>query len=304
MEMRDYSLLIGNGINNITNGNSWLDVLNNLGETYEITIDTHEKPFPLAYEEIYFNISNKNMNGFSENKIKDSIASKINTIQPNEIHQKIIELECNNILTTNYDLAFEYCLDDNIRPEDLKNEGVIKESKYNIFRHHKVESKKIWHIHGAVNNPSSIILGYEHYSGYLQSMRGYTTTGSQYSNKSFNEPLTKRLQANDIGNSWIDEFFTNDVYILGLSLDFVEIDLWWLLTFRERYKIEKKISLQNEIIYYIPSYYYNDVASKPKIDLLESVGVIINHEFGLVFKGKEKEYYLDVIKDIQSKTNR
>ncbi len=302
--MRDYSLLIGNGINNITNGNSWLDVLNNLGETYGITIDTHEKPFPLAYEEIYFNISNKKMNGFSENKIKDSIASKINTIQPNEIHQKIIKLECNNILTTNYDLAFEYCLDDNIRPEDLKNEGVIKESKYNIFRHHKVKSKKIWHIHGAVNNPSSIILGYEHYSGYLQSMRGYTTTGSQYSNKSFNEPLTKRLQANDIGNSWIDEFFTNDVYILGLNLDFVEIDLWWLLTFRERYKVEKKISLQNEIIYYIPSYYYNSSASKPKIDLLESVGVIINHEFGLVFKGKEKEYYLDVIKDIQSKTNR
>ncbi|MGK4480255.1 hypothetical protein ACSMDC_18035 [Yersinia enterocolitica] len=167
-----------------------------------------------------------------------------------------------------------------------------------------MKSKKIWHIHGAVNNPSSIILGYEHYSGYLQSMRGYTTTGSQYSNKSFKEPLTKRLQANDIGNSWIDAFFTNDVYILGLNLDFVEIDLWWLLTFRERYKIEKKISLQNEIIYYIPSYYYNDAASKPKIDLLESVGVIINHEFGLVFKGKEKEYYLDVIKDIQSKTNR
>lgn len=54
--MRDYSLLIGNGINNIANGNSWLDVLNNLGETYRIKIDTHEKPFPLAYEEIYFNI--------------------------------------------------------------------------------------------------------------------------------------------------------------------------------------------------------------------------------------------------------
>lgn len=66
--MRDYSLLIGNGINNITNGNSWLDVLNNLGETYGITIDTHEKPFPLAYEEIYFNISNKKLMDFQKIK--------------------------------------------------------------------------------------------------------------------------------------------------------------------------------------------------------------------------------------------
>lgn len=302
--MRDYSLLIGNGINNIISGNSWLDVLSSLGETYEIKIDTNGKPFPLAYEEIYFNISNKNINKFSESKIKDSIASKIKLIQPNEIHKKIIDLECNNILTTNYDLAFEYCLDNNVRPENLKNEGIIKESKYNIFRHHKIKNKNIWHIHGALNNPSSIILGYEHYSGYLQSMRGYTATGSQYSNESFNEPLTKRLERNDIGNSWIDDFFTKNVYILGLNLDFVEIDLWWLLTFRERNRITKKINLQHEVIYYIPRYYYEAPASKPKIDLLKSVGVIINHEFGLVFKEKEKEYYLDVINDIHDKTNR
>lgn len=76
--MRDYSLLIGNGINNITNGNSWLDVLNNLGATYGIKIDTHEKPFPLAYEEIYFNISNKQANGFSENKRFHRIKDKYN----------------------------------------------------------------------------------------------------------------------------------------------------------------------------------------------------------------------------------
>lgn len=302
--MRDYSLLIGNGINNIIIGNSWFDVLNSLGKTYEIKIDTNGKPFPLAYEEIYFNISNKNVNGFSESKIKDSIASKIKLIQPNEIHEKILELECNNILTTNYDLAFEYCLDNSIRSEDLKNEGVIKESKYNIFRHHKIKNKNIWHIHGALNNPSSIILGYEHYSGYLQSMRGYTTTGSQYSNESFNQPLTKRLERNDVGNSWIDDFFTKDVYIVGLNLDFVEIDLWWLLTFRERNRITKKINLQHEVIYYIPRYFYENPASKPKIDLLKSVGVIINHEFGLVFKEKEKEYYFDVINDIHVKTNR
>ncbi|MDT3249730.1 hypothetical protein QZQ97_02170 [Serratia sp. root2] len=167
-----------------------------------------------------------------------------------------------------------------------------------------MKNKKVWHIHGALNNPNSIILGYEHYSGYLQSMRGYTTTGSQYSNESFNKPLTKRLKENDVGNSWIDDFFTKDVYVLGLSLDFVEIDLWWLLTFRERSRLTKKIKLQHEITYYIPDHFYGDPASKSKVDLLKSVGVKVNHEFGAVFKGNEEKYYLDIINDIYNKTNR
>ena len=32
--------------------------------------------------------------------------------------------------------------------------------------------------------------------------------------------------------SWIDLFFTHDIYIVGLKLDTNEIDLWWLLTYR------------------------------------------------------------------------
>ncbi|HHR4609678.1 TPA: hypothetical protein ACS53U_002217 [Salmonella enterica] len=48
--MHDYSLLIGNGINNLSEGNTWNDVLNSLGEKYHVDINTKDKPFPLAYE--------------------------------------------------------------------------------------------------------------------------------------------------------------------------------------------------------------------------------------------------------------
>jgi hypothetical protein len=34
--------------------------------------------------------------------------------------------------------------------------------------------------------------------------------------------------------SWVDVFLRNDVHIIGLQLDFAEIDLWWLLTVKER----------------------------------------------------------------------
>ncbi|MGE0969541.1 hypothetical protein ACQFN5_06105 [Klebsiella sp. WOUb02] len=67
--MLNYSLLIGNDINNITSGNSWLDVLNSLGEMYGVKIGTQDKPFPLAYEEIYLNVLNKK-NKMGSKKVK------------------------------------------------------------------------------------------------------------------------------------------------------------------------------------------------------------------------------------------
>ena len=35
-------------------------------------------------------------------------------------------------------------------------------------------------------------------------------------------------------NSWIDYLLAGNVFVLGLSLDFSEFDLWWLLTRRQR----------------------------------------------------------------------
>ena len=37
-----------------------------------------------------------------------------------------------------------------------------------------------------------------------------------------------------LSQSWIFDFFTEDMYILGLNLDACEIDLWWLLCRKKR----------------------------------------------------------------------
>lgn len=51
--------------------------------------------------------------------------------------------------------------------------------------------------------------------------------------------------------SWIDAFFYMNVHIIGLGLDFSEIDLWWLLTRCARL-IQKlgKGKIENKIYYY------------------------------------------------------
>lgn len=316
--MHNYSLLVGNGINNLSEGYSWDNVLNSLGQEYAVDINTSEKPFPLAYEEIYFKILKREGNKNTESDVKEFIAGKIKEIKSNDIHQAMLRLSCQNIMTTNYDLAFEDVLKNRVEATHFSNEGIIKEQKYNVFRHHSLDSKKIWHIHGDITIPNSITLGYEHYSGHLQSMRNYTTTGSHYTKKdNFDQkPLIGRLKTMPLASeySWIDNFFLRNVYIIGLTLDFMEIDLWWLLTFRERNKYlhKLKMNIDNAITYYLPACFLDESQCKPddikrlevKTELLQSVGVHINTAFGMDFKKSkthEKEFYLQVIEDINTR---
>ncbi|ELR64463.1 hypothetical protein C942_02487 [Photobacterium marinum] len=270
--MKDFAVLVGNDINNVNPGNSWGDLLAELTSYLSISVDfDQDKPFPLAYEEIYFKTVRNG--GYSEREIKKFVADHINKIKSSFIHEAIVSLNTNHILTTNYDLSLESTVTSNANK--LTNSGFITESKYNIFRNHKVENKTFWHIHGSANAHLSITLGYEHYSGYLQHMRSYVVSGTKdtYKKKSF-LPLTKRFKDEVIENhSWIDLFFTKNIHILGLSLDFNETDLWWLLTFREKSKYSKSLDITNEIYYYIPEEYVN--TSKSKIDMLKSVGVSI-----------------------------
>lgn len=270
--MKEKVLLLGNGINNIDRNNSWSNlidsIITHIGANGKII--NKDKPFPLLYEEIYVEaIKNK---GFNELEIKEYIAYNMRSLNPNVIHKNILNTGITDILTTNYDLTLESHLTDNI--ENLRNEGFVKESTYSIFRNFRIGNTNIWHIHGDCNYPKSITLGYEHYSGYLQQMRNYVTTGTGDSYKDIKlEPLTKRLKNKLYQNySWLDFFFTKDIYILGLTLDFIEIHLWWLLTFRQRAILTKKLDLNNRIVYFYPDTLIDKINNK--LQLLNSIGVI------------------------------
>ena len=43
--------------------------------------------------------------------------------------------------------------------------------------------------------------------------------------------------------------FLDDVYILGLTLDVSEMDLWWLLSYRSKQIATRKLPINNKIIY-------------------------------------------------------
>lgn len=260
--MKNNVFLIGNGINNINTTYTWYDLIEDLikyiGAKGRIH-NTINKPFPLLYEEIVTHAIRKN--NISETDIKQFIAEQIKKLQPNEIHQRIVTSGVQHILTTNYDFTLEQLLTS--QTDQLKNEGIVKENLYSIFRHHQLKDKFIWHIHGDRNHLSSITVGYEHYSGYLQQMRNYVATGASYTNFKL-KPLIIRKNTGDKTTiySWLDFFFKNNIYIIGLTLDFIEIHLWWLLTFRQRMIQSKKLKLNNTITYFYPDFLESKIQHK------------------------------------------
>jgi hypothetical protein len=271
---RSKVLLIGNGINNIDNPYTWGDLVEDLIAFVGAAgrIRTKDKPFPLLYEEIVAHgVRDKHL---KEVEIKTYVAERIEKFQPNDIHRRIMRLGLKNILTTNYDYTLEMAsgLEDQ---SALSNTGVVKENLYSLFRRNQARKTQVWHIHGERISPQSIALGFEHYSGYLQRMRNYVVMGTEQSYKQSFDSLEKRLRQGRVKfESWIDFFFVHDVYIVGLSLDFVEMHLWWLLTYRARRKYTKLVPIKNQITYFYPDSIESKI--RGKLELLQASDVFVS----------------------------
>jgi len=157
-----------------------------------------------------------------------------------------VSLPTNDILTTNYDYTFERAYKNEFdRPSKTSGE----ETKYSLYRKITLDSKCFYHIHGEAKYHTTLCLGYEHYVGYLAKMREYLRAEPRVS-KRFDGNVVA-LRTIDDGReeqekfSWLNLFFTHDVYIVGLGLAPCEIDLWWLLTYRAYLYYTNDSGLQN-----------------------------------------------------------
>lgn len=289
--MKNPILLIGNDINNISRGQSWKDLLNDIvnfclpGSCIQLD---DRKPFPLLYEEIFLTAIRQAR--ISERELKTFIAKKTQGIEQNDIHAAIRDMAPAHVLTTNY----EFSLEGNI---PCHNDSLINERIFSIFRRYRVGATSYWHIHGDCLNPLSINLGFEHYGGQLQQMRNYVVSGTTYTSRQApKQSLVQRIRnrENIRNHSWLDLFFTQDIHIFGLSLDFVETDLWWLLTYRARQKFQKNtIPVKNALYYYIPTAFVQ--GAKFKLDMLAANDVKVID----ITATDKRAYYEDVLKSIR-----
>ena len=276
------TLLFGNGLNQVTkDGPSWDYLLEQLKGNK--TFDHEELPNTMIYERIFLEREKPSLE--KEIFIKKEVALMMKDIKGGEFYQKLIDLKFENYITTNYDYAFKNTF-------GMNNISENTEKVYSIRRNLDFGDTKIWHIHGELDNPKSIQLGLDHYSGYIAKIDAYIKGNYEYSKNK--ETIKVKTIEEKLENSiydkvsWIELFFNTNIHILGLGLDYSEIDLWWILNKRARLMINN--SIQNRIIF------YTDKIDEEKKGLLKSFNIevqIINKFNDTIFDEQDDKYKTD-----------
>ncbi len=278
------ALLIGNGINQLdySQSISWGALLNELKRQYGINVDLDNefKPFPIGFEEMRHlkkggsSIESKLKN--LKTSIREIIDNQLDGKNGfNEYHAKICSLNYDDILTTNYDYALELSISNDFKLKKSKTYAQNKqERKFSLKRRYGNFDKtisNIWHIHGELESSrnislnskqyreESILIGYEHYSEYLEHIQE-NINGKKGKRIADNQSIISRIKNNTTGTFWTDVFFTHNLDIIGLGLDFSENHLWWLLNKRamliSNNRVHKHrtdgVRIDNTINYYYP----------------------------------------------------
>jgi hypothetical protein len=287
-------LLLGNGLNRLENNEfGWNNVLDQLAGKAKSKREKDirkAKPFTLWFEELTAE-SNVDI-------LKENVAKGISEyLKPGVLHEKFMALNVSHILTTNYDYNLESCA-------GLKrsSKNTSPENIYSLFRRSEVGGKFVWHIHGEIGNPKSIMLGHDQYVRYLYKIQNFLNSGvPNQSKERNNRPYVSRFsdkidKMKGDTESWVDLFIERDVHIVGFGVDYTENHLWNLIYSKR--KITDKFGINpTRVTYYRCSETPQSVDDEAKISILKSMQVE-------VIEFEEKSYalaYEACLKDLEHK---
>ena len=271
-------LLLGNGINRCFEDSGWSDWIDSLYKNNwnggGIQWDD-SMPMPLravlATKGRVDAALNAEMKDPSGNRY-----GRIGSSEQREMLQALLGAGFDHILTTNYSYELELAA----WGDDIKLDGKLKrqqrhtpkadraDSKYNMHTYIHVPwngiDNRVWHIHGEARKPHGTIFGQYYYAQILSRMIEY----SKYTKNVYCKRQKGCQRINTY--SWQDAFLLGDVYVLGFSMDYSEMDLWYLLNRKARENAE-----HGKVFFYEPMPTISDKKTEQKYELLKLLGVEI-----------------------------
>lgn len=292
LDYRAQIILTGNGLALLNReGKKWEGIITEM-------LKKHRSPYP--YSDIK-NIPASMQAIIASNNTVDKemgwLADELEKIEDDENQieciSKLLSIPADAILSTNYSFEIERTGYEKgkrsvYRKIRLSTKNVTKtEDQRNLYKYFQFmyggKQKNIWHIHGEMCKPSSMIMGHYYYGKLLAEIQNRVPIlmKEYHSCQKKNTPFKPK--------SWVDLFLISDVYILGLSMYLCEIDLWWLIECKKRNFPETKV------------YFYGE-AQEDVYKMLWVYGVDLCTEVQLT-KGDYKQFYIDAINDISDKIN-
>lgn len=263
------TILFGNGLNLLNGYSTWEDLLmkidveiveENIPNTLQFEVEVLPLPeketVPITFDGklVTHNDQLVTWTINSETNLKAKIAEAMKKYETNEIYQRIAEMrDVSHFVTTNYDDVLKRTL---LNMGYLETEHIKIENIYSIRRRHSLlgdsDEKHIWNIHGEIDTPPTIMLGLNQYCGSVSKISDYLNGKYDYKQekqKVIIPKIQERLRDGiEKPFSWLDLFFISDIYIMGFSLLYEEIDLWWILTRRKRL-MRQGANITNTIFY-------------------------------------------------------
>lgn len=284
-------LLLGNGLNKAYQGASWNELIESIWVNKRITSNAIcDAPFPLqaviATDDSIDEKLKEKPDSFYGVKSIDEIRAPI---------EQLLGIGFDHILTTNYSYEIErvacplvdrdgrYCKKLTAHTGACKN----AETRYLLHTYNQLPYgdfiNKVWHIHGEMRKPQSVVLGHYYYGKLLgKYMAELDKRGNQ-------QKIRQEKYLPPIMDSWIDAFIMGDVYVLGFGYDFSEMDMWWLLNRKKR-----ENARHGKVVFYEPSF-----GKELKLSMLDTYGVQ-TEDLGFRAQGPNyKAFYAAAIDDIR-----
>lgn len=284
-------LLLGNGLNKAYQGASWNELIESIWVNKRITSNAIcDAPFPLqaviATDDSIDEKLKEKPDSFYGVKSIDEIRAPID---------QLLGIGFDHILTTNYSYEIErvacplvdrdgrYCKKLTAHTGACKN----AETRYLLHTYNQLPYgdfiNKVWHIHGEMRKPQSVVLGHYYYGKLLgKYMAELDKRGNQ-------QKIRQEKYLPPIMDSWIDAFIMGDVYVLGFGYDFSEMDMWWLLNRKKR-----ENARHGKVVFYEPSF-----GKELKLSMLDTYGVQ-TEDLGFRAQGPNyKAFYEAAIDDIR-----
>lgn len=322
METNKNVIFFGNGLNRVSEGLNWQELIKEVSGPDYIEGLSNTQQYDVAFLRNKLKYEGDSSISPAENNFKkglaDEIAKRLKSTLISEVYQKLAAMPVKDYITTNYD----YCLETALRANGYGNPDksdiikyqlipYIKENAYSLHRFHaftkkdgeNVNIKRIWYIHGEAKKPASIMLGYNQYGSTLGRMTDYYNGKDLYKSLGTLQNRLASLSTNE-PKSWIDLFYSKNIYIIGYGLDNAEIDIWWLLGKRARMSQNRRQNIRlPHINFYEKGSMDKQLVAKQKA--LAAFGVATNIKS--ISQAEKNElnkayakYYLETLEEIKN----